>query len=213
MQDSLDDSHFDSETLFTQSMGPFSFLTLSFSFWDSLFSLSTNSVREPVLHATCGFRDGRSAWDMSAMSPALSGRGPEARQNRASKWAYKKKCLKLSKWATTFNMNDFLEAGYAATPPQKEGYAADSVNHMSEQPLGIYLSLPRRRLRVTLFLLSLLSSSIFGVNPSLIKISFLKRSMSACSSVRPYDKSFANISGTLCGLLFQTSHSVLLVSF
>jgi|EndMetStandDraft_9_1072997.scaffolds.fasta_scaffold04272_3 hypothetical protein len=29
---------------------------LTFSFWDSLFSLSTNSVREPVFHATCGFR-------------------------------------------------------------------------------------------------------------------------------------------------------------
>lgn len=61
------------------------------------------------------------------------------------------------------------------TSPVKEGYAADSVNHMSEQPLGIYLSLPRRRLRVTLFLLSLLSSSIFGVNPSLIKISFFEK--------------------------------------
>lgn len=95
---------------------PFSFLTLSFSFWDSLFSLSTNSVREPVNHATCGFRDGRSAWDMSAMSP-YPGEGPKQGKNRASKWAYKKKCLKLSKWATTFNMNDFLEAGYAATPP------------------------------------------------------------------------------------------------
>lgn len=45
-----------------------------------------------------------------------------------------------------FNMNYFLEAGYAATPPPvKEGYAADSVNHMSEQPLGINFSLPKRR--------------------------------------------------------------------
>ena len=61
------------------------------------------------------------------------------------------------------------------TSPVKEGYVADSVNHMSEQPRGIYLSLPRRRLRVTLFLLSLLSSSIFGVNPSLIKISFFEK--------------------------------------
>lgn len=79
MQDSLDDSHFDSETLFTQSMGPF-FLPHPFFLFLGLSSLSTNSAREPVLHATCGFRDGRSAWDMSAMSPALSGRGPEARQ-------------------------------------------------------------------------------------------------------------------------------------
>jgi len=45
------------------------------------------------------------------------GEGLKQGKNRASKWAYKKKCLKRSKWATTFNMNYFLEAGYAATPP------------------------------------------------------------------------------------------------
>lgn len=83
------------------------------------------------------------------------------------------------------------------TSPVKEGYAADSVNHMSEQPLGISFSLPSHPFS---FLLSLLSSSIFGVNPSLINHFFLKLSMSACSSVRPYDKSFANISGTFGGL-------------
>lgn len=33
-------------------------------------------------------------------------------------------------------MNDFMETGYAASPV-KEGYAADWVNHMSEQHNGI----------------------------------------------------------------------------
>ena len=44
----------------------------------------------------------------------------------------------------------------------KDGYIVDLINHMSEQLLGIYLSLPTQGLRVTPFLLSLLSSSIFG---------------------------------------------------
>ena len=66
---------------------------------------------------------------------------------------------------------------------------------------------------VTLFLLSLLSSSIFGVNPSLINHFFLKLSMSACSSVRPYDKSFANISGTFGGLFVPNIASSIAGSF